>query len=162
MHLWSVKRLAEGFKAESVTERQQLFYLLLFTFLTDVASDPYITSMSGSLAIDETDAVLCIGSLVIGVLGTIACYQASRSNPDNRGFIARFFCLSVPVLFQASVAFFVLAVLTLVLANLFVSESAIDAYFASNGLTWADVAAIETFGVGYFAYLQKAIRWSYA
>ena len=93
MYIWRVNRLVEDLRADQVTEAESLKYLIFVAIICTISTDPVF-----AIGIEYSifDALITL-VLVIGVVfGTYYCYRKNQSG-DNRDFIRRFVCLSVPV-----------------------------------------------------------------
>jgi hypothetical protein len=162
MYIWKVYKLAKEFRSGTVTERQQLYYLLVFIILSYIVSDTYINSLTTYETHNWLDILMLPLGLTIGIAGTIYCYKAARGFESNTGFLARYICLGLPILVQLVVT--VVAVMFLLFAmNEFVfSIPNMDCYLESDETMLFDVIAYSAIEIFYYLYLGNAIRASYA
>jgi len=101
VYFWNTRQLALDLQNDSVSEKDQMWYLFVYVVLTTVLtllltwipSDYYDSKMADML------------NLGVTVIGVLACYQAN-SRGDATRFVVRFICLSWPVSLRLA-AFFV-------------------------------------------------------
>jgi len=110
MYLWNVKALVEDLKANKVYQKEKMKYLLVSTILEMLISLlPLQYSTFGYLEFVQT--VLYILILTIGIL---LCYEAN-SRGDNKEFVERFICISLPLQIRISLLFIIVMVAELIL-----------------------------------------------
>ena len=68
MYIWHVNKLAEEFRIGTVTDRQQLPYLLVFVGLSYLASDPYINGWLTYDALNDFDILMLPIALFLGLV----------------------------------------------------------------------------------------------
>ena len=100
MYIWRVGRLVADFRSGSVSERQQLNYLLVFVALTYVISDPYVNGLLEYETLNQLDLILFPILLTIAIVGTVLCYRVSGPPFTNAGFLPRYICLGIPVVIR--------------------------------------------------------------
>lgn len=96
MYFWNVRALAEDLKLGQVTQEEKMKYFLVqtviislvFSFISHLASPLYST---GAMAFLESTM-----DLVVNVLGIWMCYEANKLG-DNKEFLDRIICLSLPI-----------------------------------------------------------------
>jgi hypothetical protein len=85
-------RLAEALAAGSLSEREKFHYLLVWTAVMAVVG-PLVGT---SLRWDRLRLISIAPGLLINLVGLLACFTANARG-DNRAFLERYLCLSVPV-----------------------------------------------------------------
>ncbi|MBI5570451.1 MAG: hypothetical protein HY914_10940 [Desulfomonile tiedjei] len=93
MYLWDVEALAQDLKEERVSQREQVKYVLVWVVL---ASLQYLMHLVPREGPDITALASAVISMMVPILGTVACYRANGSG-DDKDFLPRFFCLSFPL-----------------------------------------------------------------
>ena len=120
MYIWRTGPLALKLKANTVSETAKMMYLLLFLLLTTSGIFFYVwvplsyrflighllstlkrilPHSDGITLVKTYDIYFIIGFISIIFLGTFWCYYTNRKG-DNKNFIERFICLSVPTMIQ--------------------------------------------------------------
>ncbi len=93
MYVWRVKPLASDFRAGQVTQREQFKYVLTYAIPLSILGSVNISQ-------DWQPAILYYVSIfaevAVTIFGTAACYHANRTG-DDKDFIARNYCLGLPV-----------------------------------------------------------------
>ena len=83
MYFWKVDSLVDDFKQNKVTQKEEFKYILLFSILTLLGTDPF-------LSIDSTynfyDTLNLILSIIIIVAGVYYCFKIN-SDGDNKDFM---------------------------------------------------------------------------
>ncbi len=123
MYLWSYRQLAHDLREGNVSAQEQAKYFLLIMLYvpTGLMGSNWIPGFyrliyrlfNDGLAIMAPDVqplviyhdynyYIDLGVLIIVGIGTLFCYLTNRSG-DNKQFIMRFMCLSVPITIQVSV-----------------------------------------------------------
>ena len=161
MYLWSSNKLAEDFRNNIVTERQQLSYLLLYIIFTYLSSDPYILSFFESTQPNNFDIALLPTNLAIVVAGTIACYSLASNKKTPVGFIPRYMCLGIPILVRLTVLAVLLLTILFVVYEFSIASPSLDEYIESDQTTLPGFIAVCFFEALYFWMLYQAIRTSY-
>ena len=162
MYIWSVYKLAGEFQKGTVTERQQLYYLLVFIVISYVVSDPYLNSLMAYETQNGLDILMLPLGLVIGMAGTIYCYNIAQKYEANTGFLPRYICLGLPVLVQLTVAVFALMLSLFVINDFVISIPGINYLLGSNETTIIDIIGYSVIEIYYFVYLGMALKVSYA
>jgi len=161
MYIWRVKKLIDEFRADEVTERKQLSYLLVFLVLSYIAADPYVNNALGYGTMNAMDIVLLPLSIVIAVAGTVLCYGAAKTTSSSAGFLPRYICLGLPVMIRVIVLVFALMLLSFVVNDYVFTIPFIDAYLNSEETSFVDVVGVSAFESLYFILLRGAIVESY-
>jgi hypothetical protein len=155
MYLWKVDKLVEDFKSGKVSQKEEFKYMLLFTVLMIFASDPFLYVGSSYNIYDFVGTMLM---LTISVWGIYYCYKINSAG-DNKNFIVRVMCISLPVIIRILVIFIPIVILVGVLEGLFSGELTTD---ESNTevyeTTSYQVVTMVAFVVSYYVYLSKKIR----
>lgn len=118
MYLWKVDALVEDLRDDRVTQREQFkyyltvillwtLYLHLFVAATTLAMQEAMqptdgVAVSHGASYGVSDAIGAILHLGITALGIFICHKMNGIG-DGIGFIARMFCLSIPVLVRTAV-----------------------------------------------------------
>jgi hypothetical protein len=84
--------LAEALAAGSLSEREKFHYLLVWTVVASVVGQVIGTSLRW----DRLRLMSIAPGLLINLVGLLACFKANARG-DNRAFLERYVCLSVPV-----------------------------------------------------------------
>lgn len=152
MYLWKVDRLVGDFKAGEVSQAEEFKYMLLFTVVMMLGSDPVLNIGTSYNYYDTIGSVLMLG---ISVFGTYSCYKINR-NGDNRDFIVRVMCLGLPVLIRVIVIFIPIFVVSGILEAVLI-ESALEETETYKS-TPIQVAVLSVFVAIYYWYLSIKIR----
>jgi hypothetical protein len=86
------KRLAVALAAGELSERDKFLYLILWAVIGALAEGQRATWNGWS----RGRVVFVLVGLAISVVGLFACVQANARG-DNRAFLERYLCLSVPI-----------------------------------------------------------------
>jgi hypothetical protein len=105
MHFFSAKKLSDRFKTGQVDEKQKFYYCVIFilvNFLGSLSLDPSrrplgLATMGGLVL--SLDGIRTILHYLVVLAGVTLSFRENRLG-DNKQFLERFFCLSVPVFFQ--------------------------------------------------------------
>ncbi len=109
----------------------------------------YISEAPSTVAISESTLVV-----FITIFGTIWCYITNKSG-DDRKFIERFICLSIPVLIHLIVIFFILYSFYMIV-GFYLFEDAFDEFTETTN--WVDVGFTILFGFYFYWMLSRAIK----
>ena len=161
MRLWAFSKLAKSFREGQVSEREQFLYVLANVLVGYTISDTYLNHTVFDSQVNQFDLYITIGSFAVAILGTWICYRTSQNRSEQYGFIARYFCLGIPVAVQVVVYMFVLLIAVFIFADI-VTVPAVDSYMETENTTVVDVVAIIGIEIIYFFLLNKAIDESYA
>jgi hypothetical protein len=151
MYLWKIDKLVDEFSNENVTQYEQFKYMLVYSLLTVLALDTYLTS---DTSYTTNDFIVTTCMFLITIWGVRLCYKANQQN-DAKDFIARLICLGLPVIVRISV--------------ILLPAYVVVGIFLSIGLNY-DVVGNETYqttimdviftiilGVSYYQYLSNKI-----
>ncbi|MDH5601353.1 MAG: hypothetical protein OEY78_08635 [Gammaproteobacteria bacterium] len=154
MYFWKVDQLVEDFRNDNVTQKEQFHYILLFTILTILGSDP-------ALYIDFTyhinDLYMSILLLTVNICGVFYLY-IKNSTGDNKDFLPRVICLGLPVLIRTIV--FCIPILFLIgfVEAFFEPElNTADLEDEIYKTTYGEIAAVNFVIMFYYYYLAKKI-----
>jgi len=161
MYIWRVKKLVEEFKAGTVTDRQQLPYLLVFVGLSYLASDAYISGVLSPKVLNGLDILMLPLALFLGLAGTVWCYSATRRYEVEGGFIARYICLGIPVFVRIVATVFALMLVAYFISDYVVTIPIINQHLESDETEILDVVVICVMELVAFWWLRQAIRSSY-
>jgi hypothetical protein len=94
-------RLAAALAASELSERDKFHYLLAWALI-----GVFINPLVGiSHRWDHLRILSVVPSLLITAVGLVACFQANARG-DNRAFLERYLCLSLPVSLVTSAAYY--------------------------------------------------------
>ena len=155
MYLWNIDKLVEDFKTDKVSQKEEFKYMLLFTVLTIVALDPLLYVGSSYNIYDFVSTILM---LAVSVWGVYYCYKINSAG-DNKDFIVRGMCISLPVMIRVLVVFIPIIILVGTLKG-FLSEelTADESNTEVYETTIYNVETMVIFMVSYYVYLAKKIR----
>ncbi len=155
MYLWKVDKLVADFKADKVSQKEEFKYMLLFSVLMIVASDPHVYVGS---SYNIYDFVITMLMLAVSVCGVYYCYKINSAR-DNKDFIVRVMCIGLPVCIRVSVVLFPIIFLLQVLERFLSEELTADGSNTEVYETTVYRVAISfIFIVPYYVYLAKKIR----
>lgn len=131
MYIWSFKKLTNDFIDNKVSEKEKFKYFFTLTVLELL--------VMGSLGFShqEINFVNTLGFLIMSVVYLVAFAIIYRKNKigDNKNFIERYICLSLPTLVQANFYCLILAIVVGVLGGIFVGEKFIGLVASSTLLS---------------------------
>jgi hypothetical protein len=162
MYVWRVNNLADEFRAGTVTDRQQLPYLLVFIGLTYLISDPYINGVLAYNSLNNLDLLMLPLSLIVGLGGTIWCYNVAEREESETGFISRYICLGIPIFVRIVVAIIVVMIAIFIVNDFIISIPGVDSYVESEETEVFDVVMVLVIEIIYFWWLRLVLRRSYA
>ena len=93
MYFWKVDKLVTELKEGSVTQYEEFKYMLLFTIVTILVTDPILYSDITYNSYDFINSILFIS---ISCAGTYLCYKLNKQG-DDKDFIKRVMCIGLPV-----------------------------------------------------------------
>jgi hypothetical protein len=96
MYLWKVDSLVEDFRSGKLSQKEEFKYMLLFTVLMVLVSDPALHIGHSYNYYDTLISALILG---ISILGTFYCYKINSSG-DDKDFIVRVMCIGIPVMIR--------------------------------------------------------------
>ena len=106
MYFWNVKALVEELKTDQLTEKQKFMYLLVATLIASFFMEVAVFLTPGPFQVFESLAILFIIAF-----GIWYCFFLNQQR-DNKNFLERYICLSLPVSIRFFVfVFFILCVL---------------------------------------------------
>ena len=162
MYIWRVNKLAEEFRAGTVTDRQQLPYLLFFIGLTYLISDPYISSLLGYDALNTFDMLMLPMGLILGIGGTLWCYTTALRTESGAGFISRYVCLGIPIFVRIIVAVFAVIFAAFAINDFVIAIPGVDEYLETEETGIGDLVMTFVIELVFFRWLRQALRISYA
>ena len=113
MYLWKTKELVSKMKSNEISQTEKFKYFLVFVILGTISKE-LSSYISYTLISPSFQAVIAsILTTVIVISGTFLCYKTNK-NGDDKEFIDRFFCISLPI----GIKFFVILFITLFLYSL--------------------------------------------
>ena len=93
MYLWKTTELVGELRANTVSEKDKMFYVLATGLACGLGSDPLF---SIGLEYSVLDGINLALMLIVTIVGTLFVYRKNQKG-DNRDFVTRFVCLSVPL-----------------------------------------------------------------
>lgn len=96
MYLWKVDSLVEDFRSGKLSQKEEFKYMLLFTVLMVLVSDPALHIGHSYNYYDTLISALILG---ISILGIFYCYKINSSG-DDKDFIVRVMCIGIPVMIR--------------------------------------------------------------
>lgn len=101
MYIWKIDKLVADLRAGDVSQKEQLKYVLLYTAMSIIFSDPYFL---GGAPYNPVDSVTTATTILASVSGIYYCYSANSAG-DNRDFFLRIMCIGVPVTIRVLAVF---------------------------------------------------------
>ena len=143
MYLWNTKALAMKLKNGELKQSDRFTYFIVFIILIALISEVSFYTTEDLTVITITDSII---SIIITVIGTLISYKINK-NGDDREFIDRYICISIPITFKlislSMVCYtFYLIGCYLILGNEF------DKYLDTT--TWIDVIIYQVFGLLFY------------
>jgi hypothetical protein len=92
MIVWNVKKLADTLAEGTFDEVERLKYFLVFIFFLSSHQTMFDCQKETSLV----SSISCLVFFFIELVGVLACYIANTRG-DNKDFVARYICLTLPV-----------------------------------------------------------------
>jgi hypothetical protein len=96
MYLWKVDSLVKDFRSGKLSQKEEFKYMLLFTVLMILVSDP---ALHIGLSYTYYDTLISALILGISILGIFYCYKINSSG-DDKDFIVRVMCIGLPVVIR--------------------------------------------------------------
>lgn len=94
-YLWHVNDLVQDLKNGIVTESEKMRYLLLTLIIDGLFHGTNTIGVTGfEIIISRLFSIIQLGILIWGVFH---CFRMNKVHGDNKNFIERFTCLSVPL-----------------------------------------------------------------
>ena len=151
MYFWKTESLAAELRNGTLSQKDRFKYLLAFMTITAIFTELsyYISEAPSTVAISESTLVI-----FITIFGTVWCYIANKSG-DDREFIERFVCLSIPVLIHLTVIFLFLYSFYMII-GFYLFENAFDKFTETTN--WVDVGFTILFGLYFYWKLSKVIK----
>lgn len=132
MYFWNSDRLAEELRAGTVSEWERAKYYLVFTGLMATAVE---LLQYDPEPVSAPAVTLSVVNVLAACLGSLAAYRINRMG-DNRDFVGRIICLSLPVGLRVLVAGLV-AALALGICVGGLAPGLAD-HFLSDSISWPD------------------------
>lgn len=147
MYFWKVNALAEDFRNDKVTQKEQLKYFLLYSLLISFVIDvPALGDSSWNSPIFEW--VELGVNLIITFWGIIWCFRANQQG-DDKDFLARTLCLGLPIAVRLLLWCIILLIIEIIL-------------FKGGQSIWRDIfrlAETALFMILYYALTRKYILY---
>ena len=152
MHLWNTKELAMTLKDGELSQKEWFKYFFIFIVLTALLMEVclYIGEMPTVITITESVIVL-----MITVGGTLLSYKINKGG-DDKEFIDRYVCLSIPILIKLIVLAIGFYIVYMILGYIVLSDT-FDKYIDST--TWFDVLFALIFELLFFWRLTHYFSW---
>lgn len=120
MYLWNVKKLSSGLKENKISEKEKMKYFMVMMLIWTL-----MFSLSALFPVQLTDKLnyltVSFFILVLTFVGLYSCYQANRDG-DNKDFVARFVCISLPINIRLLVVVIAISTLGGILSAILLSE----------------------------------------
>lgn len=119
MYLWKTKELVSRMKSDEISQTEKFKYFLVFTILITISGQ-----FSSYVSISPTFQAVIVSVLrvVIVIAGTILCYRTNKEG-DDREFIDRIICISLPLGIRFFVILFATFSLYLVLSMIILGDA---------------------------------------
>ncbi|MEL7632246.1 hypothetical protein [Sporomusa sphaeroides] len=104
MYFWNVKALIEELRTGNLLQKEKMKYYLLTTLIPTILVELYMSSPWEINSIKNVNLFIVIFANIIGIL---LCFEANRLG-DNKDFIERMICLSVPIGFRLTIMFLII------------------------------------------------------
>ena len=129
MYLWKTKELVLKMKNDELSQTEKFKYFLVFIILTTIFG-----GLSSYTSISPTfqSVIASILRAVIVIAGTILCYGTNKKG-DDREFIDRIICISLPLGIKFFVVFIVTLLLYVILSAIIIGD-AFDPQMATESL----------------------------
>jgi hypothetical protein len=111
MYIWNVKALAQDLKAGQVSQKEKMKY-----FLVTIIVQMLMTSMPAQPSLQYGDFIRTVIFSIITAIGIVVCYKAN-SRGDDKEFVERFICLSLPIGVRISLLLFIGLILDIIIAT---------------------------------------------
>jgi len=133
MYLWNTKALITDLRNDQVTQKEQLKYFLFSTIPL--------------YAMPQLETYYTVVNIVLILIGTLLCYN-SNVEGDNKDFIVRYICLSIPIGIRIFLPMIIFAVLLTALLCKMSPNLSVD-------LAWTISCLI--LNIPYFYFLRSSI-----
>ena len=152
MYLWTAEALATKLKDGELSQAERFKYLLLFIILTTLITEVslYLGEMPTVITITESVVVL-----MITVGGTLLSHKINKGG-DNKEFIDRYVCLSIPIFIKIMVLFVGCYVAYMIFGYMVLNET-FDKY--TDSTTWIDVSFTLLFEILFYWRLVHYFGW---
>ena len=120
-----------------MSEKEQLIYFLILTTIYSVLATTYINQVFYD-TVTNWDIAIDASVIVITFVGTLFVFNTNAKG-DSKDFIARYICLSFPVIIQVVLLTLMIAV-SLYIADELTSRELIT--YETNTLDWALVSFV--------------------
>lgn len=143
MNLWNTKSLAIKLKEGSLSPSERFKYFFIFILFTAFFMEVslYIGQMPGVITLTESLIVI----IITGV-GTLLSYKINKAG-DNKEFIDRYVCLSIPILIKLIVLLIGFYIIYLLVGYRVLGDT-FDKYIDST--SWMDVLFTSLFELLFF------------
>jgi hypothetical protein len=132
MYLWNTEALAVKLKDGELSQKERFKYFFIFIVLTALLMEVCLYVGEIPSVITITEAAI---TLIITIGGTLLSYKKNRDG-DNKEFIDRYVCLSIPILIKLTVLFVGCYIAYMIVGYMFLNET-FDKDIDST--TWIDV-----------------------
>jgi len=152
MYFWKVDTLIEEVKNEKVSQKEQLKYVVAFSIIMILASDPMMSIGRNYSFLDSISSVLM---LVISIVGVYWCYLTNQKT-DDKDFIFRFFTIGFPIGVRFAV---ILIPVAIVLGTL---EIMLDGSYKDNVESLSSTSTTSIYQVIFFSLSQIIFYFYYS
>ena len=105
MNLINDRKLARRLNAADVSAKERFYYFLSIFLLVQFLLSAFLFSWVDSFTYDQWAIATDIFYFAFAIIGTTIIYHTNKKG-DGKAFIERFICLSLPILIQIMLAFF--------------------------------------------------------
>lgn len=155
MYLWKVDLLVEDFKNNKVNQTEQFKYMMLFSILMVLVSDPYLYISERYFLFDFINTMV---ATLLTAWGVYYCFKINAKG-DNNDFIVRLMCLGLPVSIRVGVIFafiyFIVAFIEGFTGVDILFETMEDGEYTTNP---TDVILTSFFLIIYYLYLSRKLH----
>ena len=153
MYFWKVDSLVDDFKQNKVTQKEEFKYILLFSILTLLSTNSFVSIDSTYNFYDTLDLILTI---IITVAGIYYCFKIN-SDGDNKNFMVRFISIGLPVVVRVlAIAIPIFIISAIIESSFFMTPEEMES--DSSESTLSLVVLTSLIMIGYYWYLSKKIK----
>ena len=122
MHFFSAKKLSDQFKTGQLDEKQKFYYYVIYilvSFVDDLMMGPSRVPLgltNVGVLILSLDRIRTILHHLVVIAGVALSFRENHRG-DNKHFLERFFCLSIPVFFRVLIGLLTVYLLCLVVVK---------------------------------------------
>lgn len=153
MYFWKVDSLVDDFKQNKVTQKEEFKYILLFSILTLLSTNSFVSIDSTYNFYDTLDLILLI---IITVAGIYYCFKIN-SDGDNKDFMVRFISIGLPVVVRVlAIAIPIFIISAMIESLFFITSEEMESDSCESTLSLVVLTSLIM--IGYYWYLSKKIK----